>query len=146
MQSHGILISLFLLNLTAFGQIIENDSTSNSFISPDTLVYPCDCDFCVEVDPAYPGGEMELYQYIQANSTFTPEMLALKLSGTVYIQFVIESDGSVSHVEVVRGIHDAYDQKAIELISNMPKWIPGKDACGRLIRVRYTIPVKFQSN
>jgi protein TonB len=142
------LIAFFTISSNVFGQTEKKDSSLNNIFIVDSTTIPCDCyEYdCGELEPMFPGGEKELYQYVKRNSEYTPEMLDLNLSGTVYVQFVIETDGSITHVEVIKGLHAAYDQKAMEIISNMPKWIPGKDGCGKLVRVRYIVPIRFEIN
>lgn len=143
------LIALFTLFSFVFGQQNEKkDSSLNTIFVGDSTTIPCDCyEYeCDEIAPMFPGGDKELYHYVKVNSGYTPEMLELDLSGTVYVQFIIETDGSISHVEVIKSLQAVYDQKAIEIISNMPQWIPGKDECGKLVRVRYILPLRFDIN
>jgi TonB family protein len=142
------LIAFFTISSIVFGQTEKKDSSLNNIFVGDSTTIPCDCfEYeCDVTEPMFPGGEKELYHYVKVNSGYTPEMLDLDLSGTVYVQFVIETDGSISHVEVLKGLQAVYDQKAIEIISNMPKWIPGKDECGKLVRVRYILPLRFDIN
>jgi TonB family protein len=64
------------------------------------------------------------------------------IEGTVYVQFVIEKDGSISNVQAVRGIGGGCDEVAVEVISNSEKWIAGKQA-GQFVRSRRIIPIKF---
>lgn len=64
------------------------------------------------------------------------------IQGRVYIQFVIERDGSVSNVEVVRGVDASLDKEAVRVVSSMPKWKPGKQR-GKAVRVFYSLPITF---
>lgn len=64
------------------------------------------------------------------------------LDGRVYVQFVVERDGSVSNVEVIKGIDASLDKEAIRVVSSMPKWKPGKQR-GMAVRVAYTLPITF---
>ncbi len=148
MKALSLLIAFFTISSIVFGQAEKEDSSLNNIFVGDSIRVPCDCHEydCDEIEPLFPGGENELYQYIKTNSGYTPEMLELNLSGTVYVQFVIETDGTISDVEVLKGLQAVYDQKAMEIISNMPKWIPGKDGCGKSVRVRYIVPIRFDIN
>jgi protein TonB len=65
-----------------------------------------------------------------------------KIQGRVYIEFIIERDGSVSHVKVTRGIGGGCDQEAARVVAQMPKWTAGKMK-DNPVRVQYTLPVKF---
>lgn len=148
MKALSLLIAFFTISSIVFGQAEKEDSSLNNIFVGDSIRVPFDCHEydCDEIEPLFPGGENELYQYIKTNSGYTPEMLELNLSGTVYVQFVIETDGTISDVEVLKGLQAVYDQKAMEIISNMPKWIPGKDGCGKSVRVRYIVPIRFDIN
>ncbi|MDI6833957.1 MAG: energy transducer TonB, partial [Bacteroidales bacterium] len=65
-----------------------------------------------------------------------------KISGTVYVQFVVEKDGSISDIKVVRGIGGICDEEAVRVITKMPNWIPAKQK-GIPVRSYYVIPIAF---
>lgn len=65
------------------------------------------------------------------------------ISGKVYIQFVIEKDGSITDVKVARGVDSSLDKEAVRVVKSMPKWTPGKQR-GKPVRVAYTLPINFQ--
>lgn len=65
------------------------------------------------------------------------------IQGKVYIQFVIEKDGSITDVKVVRGVDASLDKEAVRVVKAMPKWKPGKQR-GKPVRVSYTLPINFQ--
>lgn len=92
--------------------------------------------------PQFPGGEDSLYQYIKMNIHYPDSAAILGIEGKVYIQFVVEKDGSITNVELLRGIGGGCNEEAIRVISGMPAWIPGKQD-GQPIRVSYILPVKF---
>ena len=95
----------------------------------------------VEEQPSFPGGQAALMKYIEENMRCPdPESDA---SGRVIVQFVIGKDGTVKDPKVVRGITPALDGEALRLVRNMPKWKPGKMS-GKLVEVRYTLPVTFK--
>jgi TonB family protein len=92
----------------------------------------------VEKMPEFPGGKEALYNYLAAQlSDWT-----VKEAGRVFISFIVETDGSLSDIEVLRGINSRADNKAVEVIANMPKWNPGEQR-GQAVRVRYNIPFHF---
>jgi protein TonB len=64
------------------------------------------------------------------------------IQGRVFVTFVVERDGSVTDVRVLRGIGGGCDEEAIRVVQNMPKWSPGKQR-GKSVRVQYNLPVKF---
>lgn len=99
----------------------------------------------VDVDPSYPGGVEELYKYIAENVNYPEAAKAAGEEGRVFVRFVVETDGSVSDAEVVRGIGGECDAEALRVINSMPKWTPAmKD--GNPVRVNYTIPITFKLN
>ena len=99
----------------------------------------------VEKMPEFPGGMSALMQYLEANLWYPKEAKDNHVFGTVYVSFVVECDGSVKNVRVLRGVSKALDEAAVEVISNMPKWSPGM-AGGVPVRVSYNLPVRFTLN
>ncbi|WP_298615130.1 energy transducer TonB [uncultured Odoribacter sp.] len=127
------------------------DQTENSVIDVSNIDYG-------EEDT----GEQEIFQVVEEMPTFTAEggnvtkwisknvkypILAQEngIQGRVYIQFVIEKDGSITDVKVARGVDASLDKEAIRVIQSMPKWKPGKQR-GKPVRVSYTLPINFQLN
>jgi protein TonB len=98
-----------------------------------------------EVRAEFEGGMEGWYGYLRNNLTFPRQAQKIGLDGTVLVRFVINTDGSVQDVEVVRGVHPLLNQEAIRVIQNSPKWIPGKHQ-GRQVRTRMTMPIKFKLN
>ena len=99
----------------------------------------------VEEMPSYPGGAEALYEYLNDNIRYPIVALESGISGRVYVQFVVEKDGSVSDVKVLRGIGGGCDEEAIRVVEKMPKWNPGKQR-GRAVRVLYMVPINFTLN
>ncbi|MBM3405309.1 MAG: TonB family protein [Bacteroidetes bacterium] len=96
----------------------------------------------VEEQPSYPGGEEARLKYLQDNIKYPVEAKELGIQGRVFVSFVVEPDGSVSNVSVLRGIGGGCDEEAIRVVKNMPKWVPGKQR-GVPVRVRINLPIKF---
>ena len=94
------------------------------------------------VMPRFPGGLSALYAYLRQNIKYSVAAKEMGVQGTVYVRFVVEKDGSISNVEVLRGIGGGCDEVAVRVVKNMPAWIPGKQM-GRAVRVSYTLPIKF---
>ncbi len=98
----------------------------------------------VQQMPEFPGGgEAALIAYIQKNTKYPPIARDNNIEGTVYINFVVEKDGSVTNVSVVRGIGGGCDEEAMRVIKSLPKFTPGKQN-GRTVRVQYNVPVRFK--
>lgn len=96
----------------------------------------------VEDMPEFPGGNMALSKFIADNIRYPESAKANKIEGRVYLSFVIDKDGSVINVKVVRGVNAELDAEAIRVIKLMPKWTPGKQR-GKAVAVSYTLPIVF---
>jgi TonB family protein len=95
----------------------------------------------VEQMPQFPGGEVALMKYIMSHVNY-PEGSDQK--GTVILQFVVETDGSIGQVRVVRSLGEAFDQEAIRLVKSLPNFTPGRQN-GQPVPVWYTLPVRFSN-
>jgi protein TonB len=96
----------------------------------------------VEDQPGYPGGDAARIKYLQENIKY-PEMAKESgIQGIVYVTFVVEKDGRITSVKVLRGIGGGCDEEAVRVIKKMPKWKPGKQR-GRSVRVQFNMPVRF---
>lgn len=99
----------------------------------------------VESMPSFPGGDDSLKAFLLKNLFYPKTSFAHGVHGTVYITFIVEEDGSISNVHVLKGVDDELDTEAVRVVSLMPKWIPGKKN-GHARRVQFTLPVKFALN
>jgi len=97
----------------------------------------------VEEMPSYPGGDVKMYEYLGKNIKYPQIARESGIQGRVFVNFVVEPDGSVSNVKVLRGIGGGCDEEAIRVVKSMPKWKPGKQR-GKAVRVSYTLPVVFK--
>ena len=98
----------------------------------------------VESMPEFPGGQQALFKYLSDNIKYPVIAQENGIQGRVICQFVVNKDGSIVDVEVVRSGGDpSLDKEAIRVIKSMPKWKPGKQR-GKPVRVKYTVPVNFK--
>lgn len=97
----------------------------------------------VEEMPSFPGGEQKLLEYVAKNTKYPQIARESGIQGRVFIGFVVETDGSISNVKVLRGIGGGCDEEAVRVIKSLPKWKPGKQR-GKAVRVSYQIPVMFK--
>ena len=98
----------------------------------------------VETMPEFPGGQQQLFKYLSENVKYPVIAQENGIQGRVICQFVVNKDGSIVDVEVVRSGGDAsLDKEAVRVIKSMPKWKPGKQR-GKAVRVKYTVPVNFR--
>ncbi len=96
----------------------------------------------VETKPEFPGGMGALMTYLAKHIKYPPLAKESGIQGKVFINFVVEPDGSVSNVKVLRGIGGGCDEEAVRVVKNMPKWKPGMQR-GKPVRVSFTLPVRF---
>ena len=98
----------------------------------------------VESMPEFPGGQQALFKYLSENVKYPVIAQENGIQGRVICQFVVNKDGSIVDVEVVRSGGDpSLDKEAVRVIKSMPKWKPGKQR-GKPVRVKYTVPVNFK--
>lgn len=96
----------------------------------------------VESMPEFPGGMGKLMGYLGNNIKYPPLAKESGIQGRVFINFVVEPDGKISQVKVLRGIGGGCDEEAVRVVQAMPKWKPGLQR-GKPVRVSYNLPVKF---
>ncbi|MBR1547174.1 MAG: TonB family protein [Prevotella sp.] len=97
----------------------------------------------VEQMPAFPGGPTALFKYLSDHIIYPVEAQEDGIGGRVICTFVVERDGSIVNVNVVKSVHPALDKESIRVIKSMPKWIPGRTN-GRAVCVKYSIPITFR--
>ncbi|MDX1348855.1 MAG: energy transducer TonB [Putridiphycobacter sp.] len=94
-----------------------------------------------EVNPEFPGGEAEMAVFIRENFEYPEIAREMGEQGTVYVEFVVNKDGSIVDARVVKPVSPSIDKEALRVVKKMPKWKPGEQA-GKPVTVRYTIPIK----
>ncbi len=97
----------------------------------------------VEEMPGFPGGEVKLMEFIAKNINYPKEAIEKGIEGRVFVGFIIDVDGSVTDVKLLRGIGCGCDEEAIRVVKSLPKWRPAKQN-GVLIRVPFQLPVNFK--
>jgi protein TonB len=95
-----------------------------------------------ETMPEFPGGYAALMKYLSENIKYPDIARETGITGTVGVTFIIEPDGSVSSIAVLRGVAGGCTEEAVRVVSEMPYWTPGKQR-GKPVRVRMSLPVKF---
>ncbi len=96
----------------------------------------------VEQQPEFPGGMSKLYSYLGESIKYPEQAKSDSIAGKVYVTFVVEKDGSISNVKILRGIGGGCDKEAMRVISEMPKWNPGL-MDEQPVRVQFNLPIKF---
>ena len=97
----------------------------------------------VEKQPEFPGGTAELFKYLSKAIKYPVIAQENGIQGRVVCSFVVNRDGSIVDIQVMRGVDPSLDKEAIRVISEMPKWKPGEQR-GKPVRVRFILPVQFR--
>ena len=99
----------------------------------------------IEINPQFPGGEAALLSYLMEQLKYPTVARENGIEGRVIVSFVVETDGSLSTIRVLRDIGGGCGEEAVRLVKGMPKWVPGQTN-GRVVKKEYTLPVRFALN
>ena len=97
----------------------------------------------IEDTPIFPGGDKAMYEFLAKNLKYPQAAKDSNIQGTVYVQFVVEKDGSIVESKVLRDIGGGCGKEALRVVKLMPKWIPRKQG-GKQVRSEFTLPIVFQ--
>lgn len=114
--------------------------TSTAQTKKNNMVYDV-----VEVMPQFPGGQTAMLKYIMENIKYPKQIMEEGIQGRVTVSFIVEKDGRVSNVRLLRSVQPLLDKEAVRVVKSMPKWSPGKQK-GKPVRVRFNLPVMFKLN
>lgn len=132
-----------LLRTTKNGSI-DTNGIVGPVDNPDPVIPPDkEPPIWVEEMPTFPGGDAALLQYINENIIYPSEAQDINLQGRVVLRFVVNTDGSVDRIEVIKSIDPLLDNEAIRVVRTLPRFKPGKQN-GVPVRVWFTIPVFFK--
>jgi len=128
-----LVLAVILVCQLGFAQEVKSESPN----AEDNLIYNT---AGIEVKPDFPGGIQEFYKFIGKNYK-TPNVKNLK--GKVFVMFVIEKDGSLTDIKVLRDIGHGTGEEAVRVLKECPKWLPGEQN-GQKVRVLYSLPISIQ--
>ena len=97
----------------------------------------------VEQMPEFPGGMPALIAFLQNNVKYPADAEKQKVEGKVMVSFVVETDGSISDVKVMKKVFPSLDAEAIRVVKAMPRWTPGKQK-GKVVRVHFSLPIAYR--
>lgn len=123
-------------------EIKIDEPVGNSDVKQVTEEDPNKIFTAVEKEPGFQGGIEKFYKYLQNNIHYPAVAKENNVQGKVFVTFVVERDGSLTDIKVVRGIGSGCDEEAQRVLRNSPKWTPGIQN-GRPVRVQYTMPISF---
>tara|TARA_B100000214_G_scaffold373557_1_gene354129 strand:- start:566 stop:973 length:408 start_codon:yes stop_codon:yes gene_type:complete len=95
--------------------------------------------------PEFPGGYEGLAKYLSDSITYPAIAKEYNIQGKVFVQFVVEKNGKVSNIKVVKGVDKNLDKEAVRVVQSLPDWKPGEQK-GKAVRVLITIPINFRLN
>jgi periplasmic protein TonB len=121
------------------GKLIGEVDANKRNITNEDVVKPF---VIVEQMPDFPGGTEELMKFLHKNTQYPQMARETSIQGTVYVQFVVNKDGKISAVKILRGIGGGCDEEAIRVVKSMPDWKPGKQN-GVAVPVFFQLPIKF---
>ena len=117
-------------------------SAGNSADGMQTYREVFEYDF-VEVKPSFPGGNEALLNYINKNRKYPADAYERGIEGRVTCSFVVNSDGNISHIRVIKGCHKSLNMEAMRLLAEMPSWLPGRHLSHSVpVRVVHCIPFR----
>lgn len=131
MKHTSIFLLLILFILSSCGMRNPKMSESDEIVD-----YP-------DIEAQYPGGAEAMKKYLAKNIRYPEVSMVNGEQGKVYVQFVIEKDGSLTQIEVLRGVSEAIDKETIRVISTMPKWTPAIYK-RKYVRARARIPINYK--
>ncbi len=142
-----ILLLLIFISLYGFVKAQNAPSEGKEVIIPEVSETPIPKEeplIIVETMPEFPGGEQKLMEFLYSNIKYPESAKKNGYSGTAYVTYVIEKDGSLSDIRILRGVANApeCDQEAVRVIKMMPNWKPGFHR-GKPVRVQFNLPIKF---
>lgn len=97
----------------------------------------------VEQMPEFPGGEEKLKEYIANNLQYPAKAISANKQGKLFVKFVVNEDGSISHISTIRGFGFGSEEESIRVVSGMPKWNPGRTN-GKAVKVWFQLPILFR--
>lgn len=133
-----ISLLLFLSCSTLFSQIDPPIPIEFPEVKDDIQLFP-------DVEASFPGGDSLMLEFIYTNLKYPEYAKDYNIQGKVFIQFVVEIDGSLSHFDVLRTPHQVLSDESKRILLLMPKWNPAEQL-GKKVRSRYTLPIAFKLN
>ena len=147
MKINAILFTTFLLISFSISCTQKKAKEINSDPSDKAVSKKSDsilvCPYQCFPSPSFPRGEDSLLIFLRENTRYPEESRKNGIQGTVWINFLVNLDGKISDVKVMRGIGSELDEEAIRVVKLMPNWIPAKQQ-GKPIPTYYNLPIKFK--
>jgi len=128
--------------------VIEKDTNNiNAPFNDDSSLFPDKYGIYREPEkfPTFPGGNKALLKFLSKNTKWPDKSGIIDVQGKVFITFVVEKNGTLTHFKVTKSLDPRFDKEALRAIKLSPRWIPGK-VKGKKVRCWYTVPFNFSLN
>jgi protein TonB len=129
-----------------FNAEADNETINEEYFAPteteEALEEERQIFIIVEESAGYPGGDAARQNFLRENLKYPAIARESGIQGTVYVTFVVERDGSLTDIKILRGIGGGCDEEAMRVVKMMPKWAPGKQR-GKPVRCQFNMPIKF---
>jgi TonB family protein len=125
-----LVVALFTLALNANAQSAKKVAGPNQIYT------------AVEQSAQFPGGQNKFYQFLAQNLKYPAKARETDIQGRVFLTFVVEKDGTLSDVKVVKGLGSGLDEESVRVLKKSPRWIAGKQS-GKKVRQQFTVPINF---
>ena len=133
--------AMMIVGVSVLLTLSSCDKDDDDISDPDPVTEIVD--ETVDQMASYPGGTPALMDFLKENIKYPEQAEREGIEGRVVTGFIVERDGSVSNIEIIKSVHPLLDAEVVRVLSLMPNWIPGKQH-GIPIRVRYSMPVTFR--
>lgn len=140
-----LLIASLLFSVNTFANQAVRENAEENNVATDAPSEMEEAIICpiTEKRPEFPGGTIALKKYLSENVEYPKKALRKRIQGKVIVKFVIEKNGSISNVSVIKSVHPLLDAEAARVVGKMPNWQPGENG-GKVVRSYFTLPVDFR--
>ncbi|WNJ18144.1 energy transducer TonB [Pontibacter sp. G13] len=139
----SLLLLMTSFAFSTFAQNKDEGDKSSPVSSLESLSEESQIYEIVEEPAEFPGGMSAMIGFIQENLQYPPDARRMGIEGKVYLSFIVEKDGSLSDVKVLRSVCESIDTESIRLVKSMPRWKPGTQR-GKRVRVKFVLPLGFK--
>lgn len=137
------LVTTIMMMVVSVGCIFAQSNVMVN--SPDTDLSKSDEIFeVVDENPTFPGGDSAMMEFLRKNLKYPKKAIKNNIQGRILMSFVVAKDGSITNVKIQKEAHPLLNKEAMRIVKKMPKWKPGKKN-GKVVRVRFTLPITFRS-
>lgn len=130
------IVSQWVTPMDSFSNIVRMNKTEEIFVDSTIILVP-------QIPPDFPGGLNEMNKFIVGNIKYPERELSMDIQGQVFVGFVVEKDGSLSNIKILKGISPGIDNEAVRVVKSMPKWKPGIQF-DQKVRVSISLPINFK--